>query len=134
MQRVIFLNILNNTYKSSFIASVISLFMCIILLLLCAILVTYTNINEDLIPVMANASLYLSAFFGGFISAFKKNSGGLVRGLICGLCLCIFLCITAVFIPSFKLSLMFLVKLLLVSVFSIAGGILSVNISYKKHR
>ncbi len=128
------MNIFNNAYKSSFIASVISLFMCIILLLLCAFLVTYSDISEDLIPIMANASLYLSSFAGGFISAFKKNSGGLVRGLICGLCLCIFLCITAVFIPAFKLSLMFLVKLLLTAVFSAAGGILSVNISYKKHR
>ena len=108
--------------------------MCIILLLLCAFLVTYSDISEDLIPIMANTSLYLSSFVGGFISAFKKNSGGLVRGLICGLCLCIFLCITAVFIPAFKLSLMFLVKLLLTAVFSAAGGILSVNISYKKHR
>lgn len=128
------MNIFNNNYKSSFIASVISLILCILFLLICAILVTYTNISEDLIPIMANICLYLSVFIGGFLSAFKKSSGGLVRGLICGLCFCIYMCIGGIIMPSFSLKLMFLLKLLIVAVCSALGGVLSVNISYKKHR
>lgn len=128
------MNIFNNTYKSSFISSAITVILCILLLLMCATLITYTEISENYIPVMANVSLYLSVFIGGFISACKKNSGGLVRGLICGLCCCIYLCIAAIFTPAFKLSMMFLLKLFLVCIISSVGGIISVNISYKKRR
>lgn len=97
-------------------------------------MITYTSISEKLIPVFAKASLYFSSFLGGFMSAFRKNSGGLVRGAVCGLCICIFMCIGAIIMPDFKLTLMFLVKLLLITAVSITGGVISVNISYKKHR
>ena len=128
------MNILNNTYKSSFVASILSVIICFVLLCICALLITYTNTSEALIPVFAKTSLYFSALLGGFLSAFKKNSGGLVRGLICGLCICLYMCIGAIILPSFKLSLMFLLKLLLIVLSSVIGGIFSVNISYKKHR
>ncbi len=128
------MNIFNNSYKSSFISSLFSVIICFFLLCIFAAMITYTNISEKLIPVLAKASLYFSAVLGGFISAFRKNSGGLIRGVICGLCICLFMCIGAIFMPDFKLTLMFLFKLLLVTVCSSIGGIISVNISYKKHR
>ena len=128
------MNILNNPYKSSFISSVISVIMCFTFLCICAYLITYTNTSEDLAPVMAKTSLYLSAILGGFLSALKKNSGGLIRGLICGLCICVYMCIGAIILPDFKISLVFLLKLLIIVVSSTVGGIISVNISYKKHR
>lgn len=128
------MNILNNTYKSSFISSLFSVIICFIILCICAALITYTNTSEALIPIFANGSLYFSAFLGGFLSAFRKNSGGLIRGLICGLCICLYMCIGAVIMPSFKISLMFLLKLLIIIISSAIGGIFSVNISYKKHR
>ena len=128
------MNILNNTYKSSFVSSVISVILCFIFLIISALLITYTDLSENLIPVLAKFSLYFSALLGGFLSAFRKNSGGLVRGLICGLCISIYMCIGAIILPSFKLSLVFLLKLLVIVLLSTTGGIFSVNISYKKHR
>ena len=128
------MNIFNNTYKSSFISSLLSIIICFFLLCIFSVIITYTSISEKLIPVFAKASLYFSSFWGGFLSAFRKNSGGLVRGIICGLCLCLIMCIIAIILPDFSLSLMFLVKLLLVVVSSAIGGVISVNISYKKHR
>lgn len=108
----------------------------VILLTLCLItgvLMMLPGIPFDALPYLTLIADAAGAFLGGYLTARIAGSRGLIVGLLCGLC--VFLCLTVIGFctGSFRFGAITLIRLAVLAVFGILGGIKGVNRKEKLH-
>ena len=112
--------------KGSIFAIIISLiFLCIY-----AILLTYTNVQENtMIPVVIIIS-GISILIGSSISSLKIKRKGMLNGAIVGLIYMLSIYVmSSIFLTGFSLNINTIIMILVGVITGIIGGIIGVNLS-----
>ena len=109
---------------------------CILAILLCVTTVILTA--SSLLPYeyLAYIMLFIEAvsvFFGGYISSRINKSKGLVLGLINGTIIFTAITLSGLIKSSETVTYLTLLKLVVILIFSVLGGIKGVNIKEKIH-
>ena len=107
----------------------------LILLAVSSLIITYTSISEEVIPIVAMFSAIISIALGGFVSAKTATSKGYLKGSLCGIAYILVLYVFASlisekFIFTTHTALLFVLGL----VVGALGGIIGINSSGKRKR
>lgn len=118
----------NKTIKNIAKGVAISLISTCIMLLIFAILLTYTDISEDLINTVITIVTAISIFIGSSIGNLKIKKNGLLNGAIIGgsYILIIYL-ISSILNWRFGLNMQSIIMIIIGIIFGILGGIIGVN-------
>lgn len=118
----------NKTIKNISKGVIISLITTCIMLLVFAILLTYTNINEDVIDTVIIIITAISILIGSSIGNLKIRKNGLLNGAIIGCSyISIIYLISSILNWRFSLSFQSIIMITIGVVFGILGGIIGVN-------
>lgn len=118
----------NKTIKNISKGVIISLITTCIMLLVFAILLTYTNINEDVIDTVIIIITAISILIGSSIGNLKIRKNGLLNGaIIGGSYISIIYLISSILNWRFSLSFQSIIMITIGVVFGILGGIIGVN-------
>ena len=109
----------------------VSVAICFIFMLIFALFLSKRDSNETLALVLSFISQTLGALAGGFVSAKLNRQNGLIVGLANGGILFLVYTILSMVISGASLTLLTLIRLLLLEISSMLGGILGVNINKK---
>ncbi len=109
----------------------VSVAICFIFMLIFALFLSKRDSNETLALVLSFISQTLGALVGGFVSAKLNRQNGLIVGLANGGILFLVYTILSMVISGASLTLLTLIRLLLLEISSMLGGILGVNINKK---
>ncbi|MBQ2897411.1 MAG: TIGR04086 family membrane protein [Clostridia bacterium] len=125
----------NINFKRAFKGVLISIFVNIALLILLAVIITYSNLEIDYAPLIGKSIFYLGAFLSGFFSSLGiKNNGwilGLLSGIVYSLTILLFGALASENF-SFKLSLITTPALAII--LGVIGGIAGINVRIKKRK
>lgn len=118
----------NKTIKNVAKGVVISLISTCIMLLIFAILLTYTDINENLIDTVIIIITAISILIGSSIGNYKMKKNGLLNGAIIGMgyIITIYL-ISSILNWKFSLNFKSIIMIIITIFFGILGGIIGVN-------
>ena len=125
-------NISKSSTKSNvskiLIGSGIALLISAICLLIISIILTYTNVSENIITVSVIVISALSIFVGSIVSAININKNGILNGSIVGAIyiLTIYL-LSSIFVAGFSLNLQSVIMIIFSIIAGMVGGIISVN-------
>lgn len=109
--------------------SIISLVISAILLLIMAIVLTYTNISELIIPTAIIVITAVSILIGSTMSAMHIQKKGIINGAIVGLIyMTILYVLSSVTITGFSINYKTLIMFAAAIIGGIIGGIIGVNI------
>lgn len=109
--------------------SIISLVISAILLLIMAIVLTYTNISELIIPTAIIVITAISILIGSIMSAMHIQKKGIINGAIVGLIyMTILYVLSSVTITGFSINYKTLIMFAAAIIGGIIGGIIGVNI------
>lgn len=109
--------------------TIIGLILTIILILIFTIILTYTKLSENLIPLINSVIMILGISSGAVITSRKvDNKGWLSGGLIGILYFLVILVLGLLFIKDFTLEKYSLVKALIAIVTGCIGGMIGINI------
>ncbi|MCT4595013.1 MAG: TIGR04086 family membrane protein [Anaeromicrobium sp.] len=112
--------------KGIFTACTLMLVMFIFL----ALLITYTNVSESIIPMASTICLVITAIINGMYVAGKRKKKGWLNGIIAGIIyMLVIIFLSWVFMKEFKLSISILYKSIMVLASSIVGGMIGVNLN-----
>ncbi|MGN1133145.1 MAG: TIGR04086 family membrane protein [Oscillospiraceae bacterium] len=96
-------------------------------MLLFAFIITKIDVGDKVVSVMSSIALCAGAYAGGYISARKRRSNGLLMGILCGLFIfLVILTVGSLFVKSMGGSSPSL-KLILVLICGGIGGVVGVN-------
>ena len=132
-------NIENNSKKimdksivKVLIGSLISLVITIIALLVVSIILTYTDVSENIITVSVIVISALSILIGSIISAVNIKKNGIINGALVGFIYMITIyLLSSIFIAGFNVNMQSII-MILVSIFAgMLGGIIGVNFHKK---
>ena len=113
-----------NLLKGTLIAIIIS----IILLLIFAAVLTYSNINENVIPTVIIIITAFSILIGSQISTSKIKKNGIINGSLVGATYIILIyLISSLFTKNFSLSYYSIIMIITGILLGGMGGILGVN-------
>ena len=109
--------------------SIISIVISLILLLVTALILTYTNVSENIIPSAVIVISALSILIGSILSSMNIKKNGLLNGALVGLIymLVIYL-ISSIAITGFGINTKTIIMLVASIVAGVIGGIIGVNI------
>lgn len=103
-----------------------------IFLLILSIILTYTNVSENIINPSIIIITALSILIGSSISNIKIKKNGLINGgILGGVYIILLYLFSSVFRMEFSLTIQSIIMIITGSVFGILGGIIGVNISSK---
>ena len=103
-----------------------------IFLLILSIVLTYTNVSENIINPTIIIITELSILIGSTISNIKIKKNGLINGAIIGGVYIILLYLfSSIFRMEFSLTLQSVIMMITGAIFGILGGIIGVNVSSK---
>lgn len=103
-----------------------------IFLLILSIVLTYTNVSENIINPTIIIITALSILIGSTISNIKIKKNGLINGAIIGGVYIILLYLfSSIFRMEFSLTLQSVIMMITGAIFGILGGIMGVNVSSK---
>lgn len=106
----------------------ISLLMTVILLIIFSLLLTYTNIQENLINPVIIMITAVSILIGSSIGIGKMKRDGLINGAIVGVVYMIVIyLISSILNWKFKLNIQSIIMIGIGIAFGILGGIIGVN-------
>lgn len=106
----------------------ISLIATIVFLLIFSIILTYSNVKEDIINPVIIIITAISILIGSSISSMKIGKNGLLNGgIIGGFYILIIYTISSILNWEFGLNLQAIILLIVGIVFGILGGIIGVN-------
>ncbi len=106
----------------------ISLIATIVFLLIFSIILTYSNVKEDIINPVIIIITAISILIGSSISSMKIGKNGLLNGgIIGGFYILIIYTISSVLNWEFGLNLQAIILIIVGIVFGILGGIIGVN-------
>ncbi len=112
--------------------SVFAILLSLILLLIFAMLLTYTNLSEQaMVPVIITI-VGISIFIGSTISTIKIKKNGLLNGSLVGLIyiLLLYLCSSICF-AGFSININSIITILVSVICGMIGGIIGVNLNKK---
>ena len=106
----------------------IALISSLILLIIFSALLTYTNINENVITPVIIVITSISIFIGSSIGNIKIKKNGLVNGgLIGGIYIVIIYLISSILNWNFSLNIQSIIMIIVGITLGILGGIIGVN-------
>lgn len=118
-------NNLRRILKGSITAIVITF----VLLLIYAILLTYTNLNENTMSITIIIITAISILVGSFISSMNIKKNGLTSGMLVGLIYIITIyLVSSIIDQNFGLTMYSIIMIALSIVAGAVGGIIGVNI------
>ena len=118
----------NRSFITIIKGTVISLVLTLLLLLVFAIILTYTNVSESMIPAVIIVITAISLLIGSSIANKKiKKNGILNGGMIGGIYLLSLYIISSVINGSFSMGLKSIIMVTIGILFGIIGGIIGVN-------
>ncbi len=119
----------NNNFKRILKGSIVSIIITLVLLLLMSILLTYTNIPENVIPVSIIIISALSIFIGSIVSTMHIQKNGLLNGGLVGAIYSITIyLLSSIIVSGFSLNIKSIVMLVISIIAGMIGGIIGVNI------
>ena len=113
--------------KSLIISTVIGYLLSLILLFILSIVITYTNLNENLSIYLVRAVTYISVLVAGFYAAGKITDKGWLSGLVAGGCYSIILIIISSVLKKNQIGFDNILQLVICIVTGIVGGIIGIN-------
>ena len=106
----------------------ISLISTVIMLFIFAILLTYTDINENITSTVIVVVTGISILMGSSIGNFKMEKNGLVNGAIIGtIYISTIYMISSILNWRFSLNFQSIIMIIIGMIFGILGGIIGVN-------
>lgn len=109
--------------------SIISIIMSIILLLIYASLLTYTNISEETMTPVVIIISGISILIGSTISSIKIKKQGMLNGALVGLIYMIFIYIlSSVLLTGFMINIKTIIMMVVGTIAGMIGGIIGVNL------
>ncbi len=122
----------NKLIKSLVISVILSIAVTFVMIIISSIILLKININDTVLNVLNLISFSIGSFAGGFtISKFFKEKG-LIYGLINGFALFVVSFVISIAINFSAPSLFSLVKLIVILLSSLIGGITGVNTRKKR--
>lgn len=111
----------------------ISITSTVIMLLIFAILLTYTDINENITNTVIIVVTGISILIGSSIGNFKMKKNGLLNGAIIGaMYIFTIYMISSILNWRFSLNFQSIIMIIIGMIFGILGGIIGVNKKYFK--
>ena len=108
--------------------SAISIVMTLILLMIFAALLTYTNINENTMPTVVIIVTALSILIGSEISTSKIKKNGILNGAIVGIIYIMFIYLmSSIITRNFSLNSYSIIMIVTSVLIGGLGGIIGVN-------
>ena len=108
--------------------SAISIVMTLILLMIFAALLTYTNVNENTMPTVIIIITALSILIGSEISTSKIKKNGILNGALVGIIYIMFLyLISSIITRNFSLNNYAIIMIVTSVLIGGIGGIIGVN-------
>ncbi len=121
-------NISNNNLKGVIKGVIISYIFTIVMCLIYAIVLTYTNVQENTIPPVIIVITAISIFIGSTIGNYKIQKNGLLNGALVGLIYIVTIyLISSILNGYFTLNIASVIMIVLSILFGILGGIIAVN-------
>jgi len=118
----------NNVFNKVLIGIVISFFVTLTTIFMFSIMLTYTNISEDIIPIVIIILTFISILIGAIISMKKTSKNGMINGgLIGGTYVVLLYLVSSLLNNSFALNGYTIVMIITGIVSGIIGGIIGVN-------
>lgn len=122
----------NNTNTSNIIkilkGSVLAILISIILLIIFAIVLTYTNVNENMMPIVIIVITAISILIGSQITTSSIKKNGILNGVIVGLIYILFLyLISSAVSKDFSLNNYAIIMIATSIAIGGLGGIIGVN-------
>ena len=106
----------------------ISLISTVVMLVIFSILLTYTNIQENVINPVIMIITAISILIGSSLANVKIKQNGLINGGIIGtIYIIIIYTISSILNCKFSLNLQSLIMIIMAVIFGILGGIIGVN-------
>ena len=106
----------------------ISFLISLVLLLAISIVLTYTNISENIITVSVIVISALSILIGSIISALNINKNGILNGALVGAIYMITIYVlSSIFVSGFEMNVQSMVMIGLSILAGMIGGIIGVN-------
>ena len=124
-------NISNNNLKGVIKGVVISYIFTIVMCLIYAIVLTYTNVQENTIPPVIIVITAISIFIGSTIGNYKIQKNGLLNGALVGLIYIVTIyLISSILNGYFTLNIASIIMIVLSILFGILVGIIAVNMKW----
>lgn len=112
---------------------VFALLFTVVVFLISAILLSYTSLPEDAIPVISTAVKLIGACISGFVPAKRSGNRGIITGAVSGLLYILIIILTAALTTQEQFFGMSVLTTALLCVLSGAlGGIFGVNLRPKQ--
>ena len=111
--------------------SIFSIIISLCLLLIAAILFTYTEISEGIIPITIIIISSISVFIGSIISTAKGSKGLISGGSIGAIYIILIYLISSFIISDFSINIKSIIMMIMSVIFGMIGGIVGVNINKK---
>ncbi len=120
----------NNNYGLFLVKSIgFSYIVTLVLFILFAIILTYTNISESIIPVVNSIIMIIAIAFGAIYMTTKICSKGWLNGAIVGiLYVVILIIISSIVNKPFKIDVFILLKIVIGFITGTVAGMIGVNI------
>ena len=119
----------NRSYISILKGLLITFILSFILLLILSILLTYTNISENVISPCIIAITSISILIGSMITSTKIRKKGLLNGgIIGGTYILLLYLISSCVLQQFSLNEQSIIMIVLGIIFGILGGVIGVNL------
>lgn len=107
----------------------ISFAITVILMILFTLMLTFTNISENMLTVFNSISIISSIVIGALYSSYKTNRKGWIVGGIIGFCyIIIIILINAIINKELSFNLYIIIKMLIALIVGMVGGIIGVNL------
>ncbi len=118
----------NNTIKNIFMGVLVSLIFTVIALIIFSTILTYTNIQENVINPVIMILTAISILIGSSIGNAKIRKNGLINGgIIGGAYILIIYLISSILNWRFSLNVQSIIMIVVSIIFGILGGIIGVN-------
>ena len=119
----------NKSIKSIAKSIVIALLLTLILLFIFSLIITYTNIQEQVIAPVIIVITAISILIGSSIAGIKIKKNGLLNGVIVGIgYILILYLISSMLNWHFELNINSIIMIAVAIIFGLIGGMIGVNI------
>ncbi len=117
-----------NVYIKIFKGLVIAFGITLILMFLYSLLLTYSNISENTIPIIIIGITFVSILIGSTISTRKLSKNGMLNGgIVGGTYILLLYLISSIISGNFSLNIYSIFMIILGIVAGLVGGILGIN-------
>lgn len=120
------------SFKKLFISFGIGTAVCLMILLIAAWVLLYRDASASVLNIISSAALCLGSFVSGFAYARLVRNKGLVCGAVSGILTFGIYYIAGLLLGADAFSVLVLVRLILVVLFSCIGGIIGVNTALRR--